>query len=67
MAPEKFDELNDNDINQITNYYYSKYKLKKRRKSSLKQELRKVDTEKLEVSGSIQIPRVITGTPGTTP
>ena len=41
--PVDFDELDDDDVNQITNYYYAKYKSKKRRKSSLCRELKKID------------------------
>ena len=36
---DDFQALNDTDINQITNYYYSKYKTKKRRKSSVNKEM----------------------------
>lgn len=38
-----FQEINDNDISQITNYYYTKYKKNKRRKSSLTRELKKIE------------------------
>ena len=41
--PVDFDELDDGDVNQITNYYYAKYKSKKRRKSSLCRELKKIE------------------------
>lgn len=41
--PVDFDELDDDDVNQITNYYYAKYKSKKRRKSSLCRELKKIE------------------------
>lgn len=41
-----FQEINDNDISEITNYYYTKYKKNKRRQSSLTRELKKI--EKIE-------------------
>lgn len=41
----EFTELNDSDINEITSYYYQKYKTKKRRRSSLTRELKKIDGE----------------------
>ena len=40
---DDFLQINDNDINQITKYYYQKYKTKKRRRSSLNRELKKID------------------------
>ena len=42
-TPLDFDDLNDDDPNQITNYYYAKYKSKRRRKSSLKRELNRIE------------------------
>ena len=53
--PESFDQVNDADISEINSYYYQKYKLKKRRKSSLNKELRKIEDEKLERTGSVKI------------
>jgi hypothetical protein len=41
----EFTEINDSDINEITSYYYQKYKTKRRRRSSMTRELKKVEDE----------------------
>lgn len=51
--PVDFDELDDDDVNQITNYYYAKYKSKKRRKSSLCRELKKIDEKDNSLSHTL--------------
>ena len=40
-----FEELNNSDIAQLNTYYYSKYKSKRKKKSSLQKELNKIDKD----------------------
>ena len=42
---DEFQKVNDNDISSITSYYYTKYKIKKKRITSLNRELKKIEKE----------------------